>query len=470
MKLKLFILSFAGSLLFLSSCKKEFLELKPYDQVSLDVAITNESDMQTALNGAYASLRTSDLFNRTLPLVGDLMADNVSIAIENSNRYGNELNYNYLSTSENPLGVWTAAYSSILALNNIINSEVPSTAATMQMKGEALTMRALLYFYLVRLYGQPFTVDPNAAGVPIVLEYDPALKPARSKVSEVYTQIDKDLTDAFNSMTTTDGNSSYVTKYAARALQAKVAMTKGDWATAKTAALDVVTNGGYSLAPASQYLAYWANPVPGTNKVETIFEISSDAVNNGGNTSLPYFYDQNGYGDAFAVDALYNLYSPTDVRKGWMIPTDRGGQSIYAVNKYPNTNNPSDKDDIKIIRYAEVLLIFAESYARTGDEANALVRLNQVAKQRDPAFAGYTSTGQALIDNIILERRKELAFEGDRYWDLARLKQNIVRINLNNNYPSNTPLTLPASSPKRIWPIPQDEVDANDNIVQNPGY
>lgn len=175
-------------------------------------------------------------------------------------------------------------------------------------------------------------------------------------------------------------------------------------------------------------------------------------------------------GDAFAVDALYNLYAPTDVRKDWMIPTARGGQPIKAVNKYPNTNNPDDKDDIKIIRYAEVLLILAEAYARTAEEANALSKLNQVAKQRDPAFARYTSNGQTLIDNIITERRKELAFEGDRYWDLARLKRDVVRINLNNNYPSNTPLTLPATSNKRVWPIPQDEIDANDIIMQNTGY
>ncbi len=100
----------------------------------------------------------------------------------------------------------------------------------------------------------------------------------------------------------------------------------------------------------------------------------------------------------------------------------------------------------------------------------ALLRLNQVAKQRDPSFGGYVAAGQTLIDDIIQERRKELAFEGDRYWDLARLKLDVVRINLHNNYPSNTPLILAAGDDKRIWPIPQDEIDANPAVTQNPGY
>ena len=474
------IITLSFAVIFLFSCKKSFLDLEPYDQVSSDIAITNESEMQTALNGAYASLHTdhkadftndqSNLFDRTLPLIGDLLADNVAIVIDNSNRYTEVFNYSYLNTNSWALDTWTAAYSTILSLNNIINAEVPTTTTSSQLKGEALTLRALMYFTLIRLYAQPYTADPNAEGVPIVLTYDPKLKPARSKVSEVYTQIETDLTDAFSLMTNTSKNSSYVTKYVARALEAKVALTKGDWANANAAALDVVTNGGYSLADAPNYVAYWANPIPVSNKEETIFEVSNDGINNNGNNSLSYFLDPAGYGDVFAVDALYNLYTNTDVRKDLLEPGEKSGQPINIILKYPNASNPNDKDDDKILRYSDVLLILAEAAARTNDEATALDRLNEVAQQRDPSFGGYTSTGQALIDDIIQERRKELAFEGDRYWDLMRLNKDVVRVNLNNNYPSNTPLTLPAGDDKRVFPIPQDEIDANPSVMQNPGY
>jgi hypothetical protein len=468
------------AMIITASCKKSFLDLKPYDQVPAQSAITDETEMATALNGAYFSLHTdhfndpdndgSNLFDRTLPLIGDLLADNVAIVIDNSNRYTDVFNYSYLNTNSWAADTWAAGYSTILSLNNIINADIPVTATSSQLKGEALTLRALVYFYLVRLYAKPYTVDPNADGVPLTLTYDPSLKPSRSKVSEVYEQIEKDLTDAFAMMTNTSKNSSYITKYVARTLEAKVALTKGDWATAKTAAEDVVNNGGYSLSPASGYVAYWNDPAPVSNKLETIFEVSNDGVSNNGNNSLAYFYDPAGYGDVFAVDALYNLYSVTDVRKQLITPGAKSGQPINIVLKYPNGSNPNDKDNDKILRYSDILLILAEANARTGNEEDSRQWLNEVAQKRDPSFSGYTSSGQTLINDIIQERRKELAFEGDRYWDLARLNQDVVRINLNNNYPSNTPLTLPAGNDKRIWPVPQAERDANPNISQNHGY
>ena len=271
-------------------------------------------------------------------------------------------------------------------------------------------------------------------------------------------------------MTNTAKNSSYVTKYAAKAMQARLALFKGDWNGAKAAALDVVNNGGFTLASSANYVNYWKSPSPQAAKVETILEITSDAVANGGFDALAYFYDATGYGDAIATDELYNLYSATDVRRNLMVAGTKGGQAVKFVTKYPNSNNAAEKDDTKIIRYAEVLLILAEAYARTNDNANALIYVNMVAKQRDPSFAGYTSTGTDLIDDILEERRKELAFEGHRYFDLTRTNQNVVRVNLNGNYPSTAPLTLPTSSSKRIWAIPQSERDANPNISQNPGY
>ena len=456
--------------LLLGSCKKEFLDLKPYNQVASDVAITNETDMQAAVNGSYAAMRDVDAFGRTIPLIGDLMADNVYIAIVNTNRYLAEFNYTYLNTSTNALNTWTKQYNSILRANNIINANIPATAVSNQLKGEALTMRAINYFYLVNIYSKQFTVDPNAEGVPVITVYNPTLLPPRNKVSEVYAQIDKDLNDAFGLMTSTTKNSSYIIKYVARAMQARVALFKGDWNAAKTAALDVVTNGGYTLAASTNYGNYWKSPAPNAQKLETIFEVTNDAVANGGFDALAYFYDPAGYGDAIASDALYNLYSATDVRKALMVAGTKGGQPVKNVMKYPNSNNASDKDDIKILRYSEILLTLAEAYARTNDATNAQLYLNMVAKQRDPSFTGYTSTGQALIDDILTERRKELAFEGMRYFDLARTNQDVVRVQVGSNYPSNTPLTLPTTNSKRIWPIPQSERDANPNISQNPGY
>ena len=143
---------------------------------------------------------------------------------------------------------------------------------------------------------------------------------------------------------------------------------------------------------------------------------------------------------------------------------------MKIVNKYPNTNTAADKDDTKVIRYAEVLLTLAEAYNRTSDDVNARLYVNMIAKGRDPSFAGYSSSGTALLNDIIYERRKELAFEGMRYLDLQRLNLDVVRVNINNNYVGVTPTLIPAGHFRRIYPIPQAERDANANISQNTGY
>ena len=452
-----------------SSCKKEFLDLNPYDQVPTDQAITDEGGMQAAVNGIYSALRGTNLYGRQLPFFGDILADNVFISTTNSNRYIAQFNYTYTNANAEATGTWVSAYAAILRANNVINANLTTTPNVNQLKGEALTLRALLYWNLAVYYAKPYTVDPNADGVPLVLAYDAFLKPARSKVSEVYNQITKDLSDAYGLLNASK-NSSYVTKYVARVLQSRVALFMGDYANAKTYALDVVTNGGYTLTTAANLVNYWKNPVPNSTKVETIFEISSDVVNNNGSNALAYFYDQAGYGDAISSDDLYSKYAATDARINLFISGVRANQNVKIVNKFPNTTNSTEKDDTKVIRYAEVLLTLAEAYYRTNDETNAKLYLNMVAKQRDPSFAGYTSTGAQLLDDIILERRKELAFEGLRYPDLLRLNRDVVRVNINNNYVGITPLTLPVSNFRRLQPIPQQELDANPNISQNPGY
>src|SRR5881397_1855673 len=117
-----FILLFA--VILLSACKKSFLDLKPYTSVSSDVAITNESDMQAALGGAYGNMNSVNLFGRTIPLFGDLVADNVYISTINSNRYLDFFQINYTVTDANMQGIWQSAYSTISRANNVINSSL----------------------------------------------------------------------------------------------------------------------------------------------------------------------------------------------------------------------------------------------------------------------------------------------------------------------------------------------------------
>ena len=459
------------SLIMVSSCKKSFLDLKPYDSVEADAAITNLADMQAALNGVYGNLTSSNLYGRTIPLFGDLAADNVYISSVNSNRYLDFFQINYTVANGNAQGIWQSAYSTILRANNVINSSLEASPDVNQLRGEALSVRALMYFELVKFFAKPYTVDPNGLGVPLILEYNPKVKPPRNTTKEVYTQIEKDLTDAIGLLTKTK-TSGFFTKYAAKALLARMYQFKGDWSNALTTAQDVINNSGYRILQIDEVVPFWENNTDRNDKLEVLYEVVFDANNNAGNSSLPYFYDQSGYGDALATESLYSLYSNNDVRKNWFIvgsPTR--GANAKVVNKYPNAGSV-DKDEFKVLRMSEVYLIAAEAAYQTGNEPLARTYLNGVATKRVAGFTGYTSTGTALLDDIMLERRKELAFEGHRYWDLARYNKDVVRVNLAGNYPGNVPLLFAATNFRRVLPIPQAELDANPAIrtQQNTGY
>jgi hypothetical protein len=451
-------------IMFLPSCKKTFLEKFPPTSLPPDAALATEADLQTALMGAYASLRATDFFGRTVPVFGDELADNAYVSLTNSGRYIVFNNLTYTVADGNITGFWRGAYSAILRANNIINSPIAANTNVNQYKGEAYAIRALCYFYLVKYFAKPYTDDPNSFGVPIVLTYDPKALPPRNKVSEVYTQIIGDLTQAYNLMTVFT-NSTQFSKYAAKGLQAKVYLSMGDKTNAKTAALDVINNSGFTVVTAANDSTFWSVLTPRTDKVETLFEVSSNSTANNGFDALANIYHQSGYGDLLCADDLFALYSATDVRKKLLTQGTRGGlPAVFVNNKYPGTFG-GEISDTKIIRLSDVYLIAAEA-SLPADEPGALTYVNYITSRR--SATPIASTGSALFDDVITERRKELAFEGDRFMDMQRLKRDISR---SANYPASA-LSFPYSNYRRLFPIPQAELDVNPNIrsQQNPGW
>lgn len=462
------ILILSVLLITLGSCNKTFLERDPYTAVPIATAIKTVDEMGSAVNGLYASMRGAGIYGRTIPVIGDLMADNIYISTQNSGRYLIQNNYSFTVATAEPDGIWTGLYAVIKNANQVINAEVPASPLTDvtrdQLKGEALTVRAWALFDLARFFAKPFTVDADATGVPIMLEFDQNAKPARQKLSAVYARILEDLNQAFTLMTQTK-SSAYITKYVARGLQARVYQHMGDWTKARDAALDVVTNSGFTIVPAATYVTYWRNPAPITSKVETMFELSLDAANNNGTNALAYMYDPAGYGDLLATTSLYNVHTATDVRRTFFVPGTRAGQAVFYVNKFAN-GNAVDKDDVKMMRISEIVLILSEAYYRLNDEVNARLYLNMVATRRDASFTGYTSTGAQLLEDILNERRKELAFEGFRLHDLLRLNRVINR----GSQAPAAAQTIAIDNFRRVQPIPQSELDANPAIGQNMGY
>ncbi|HET9824765.1 MAG TPA: RagB/SusD family nutrient uptake outer membrane protein, partial [Chitinophagaceae bacterium] len=392
--------------------------------------------------------------------------DNIYVEKKNSGRYLIQYNYTMSSSDGVAAEMWIAAYRGIMEANRVIDAEVTG-ANVAAIKAEAYAIRALLYFKLINIFAKPYTDDPSALGVPLVLHYDPYNLPSRNKVSEVYQQIVSDLKAAFQ-----NGpgyvNSTRFSKYAIEALLAKVYLYMGDNANAKTAAVDVINNSAFTLLPASDYNNYWADPGNRDDQLETMLEIDADVINNNGFDDFAGMY-LNGYDDMYASQQLYNLYSATDVRIS-VIESGftKSGSAAFVVTKFPNAGN-SDRDNIKVMRLSEVYLIAAEA-SLPGNETDAKYYLNALVAERDPAFPGYTSTGATLLNDIITERRKELAFEGDRFYDLNRLKMQIVRASNAGAIPA--PLTIAYPADKRLAPIPLTEIQANPNIAgqQNPGY
>jgi len=450
-----------------SACKKSYLELTPYTNIPPDVAVSTESDMLVALNGMYQGLRSDSTFVRNIPVIGDVSGDNVFVSISNSGRYTTFNAFSFNVSSAEYSGMWTSFYKTILRANNIINANLETSTLVNQYKGEAYAMRALCYFELLQHFARPYTDLPNGAGVPIILVFNPTQLASRSTTSEVYGQIESDLEQA-SSLITTYRGTAYLSQYAARALLAKVALFKGDYATALTYAEDVINNSGFTIVPMNSVVTFWATTSPQTTtRVETLFEVVSDAVYNSGTNELAYMYSQEGYGDLLAAPALYNLYNDSDVRKSLITVGARSGAEnpAYIATKFKAVSG--DRDDKKVIRMSDVYLIAAEAAhsQAVSDDVLALQYLNTLMLQRDPSLV-YTSTGSQLLEDIITERRKELAFEGDRYHTLNRLMRDINRSSV---FPAAA-LNIPYSNFRRVGPIPQSELNVNPNIVQNPGY
>lgn len=462
------IVLFLSAGLLLTGCSKSFLTKNPGDALSPDQALADSSAMQTALYGAYAQLRGVDAYGRSLPVLGDLQADNSFVEQANAGRYLPDYSYGVSVNDAVALGMWRDLYAVIQRANQIIDAKPAGQLATI-IRAQAYGLRALSYFKLVNIFAKPYTDDKTAPGVPIVLHYNLAYLPGRSTVDSVYRQIVSDLKAAFP-IAPDYSSSVYLSKYAIEGLLARTYLYMGDNANAEAAAVDVINNGPFSLVTADKLEAFWANPGIQTDATEVMFEVDADINNNNASDDLSIIFIPDGYQDIYASGDLYNLYSATDARRSLLVPGEtKRSAPAYLINKFPNGSNTSDKDNIKVIRLAEVYLIAAEA-ALPADDATARQYLNALMAERDPAFPGYSSTGSQLLSDIVTERRKELAFEGDRLYDLNRLKLPINRVANPGSIPG--PLTIAYPDNRRVQPIPQSEVQANPVIAkqQNPGY
>ncbi len=472
------------------SCGKSFIDQKPYNASVVSDAIKNEADMNTAINGMYASMRATDFYGRTYAVKGDLMGPDCFLSSQNSGRYTQFNTYTIANTDGYASGIWLNSYACIKNANIIINSGLAITNDNIsQLLSEAYAARAMVHFDLIRNFAKPFSDNPEGPGVPILLTFDQTGKPSRSTIKQVYTQVIADLTKAISLGKYNAGdvmtfsstgqsrsvNSSFIGKYAIKALLARVYQNMGDWTNALSTSLDVINNSGFTLVPSNGVVSYWKGTDPRTDKVETMFEVTSDQNNSVGDGPLSAIYvsKPNGgsYGDILATKEMYDSYTASDTRKSLISPQARSGQIgiAYYCYKYP-PNDGKSYDDVKILRLSEQYLIAAEAYYNTGDVVNANKYLNLLAQKRDPS-ALYVSVGSQVLEDILTERRKEFLYEGYRFFDMYRLKRSFIKPQAQDGTNAIVQtITVTASTLNMIFPIPQDEILVNPNITQNTGY
>ncbi len=469
-KINIWCLVFVMSLTMLSC--DDFLDRQPFASTTQDLIFTDVELTQNALNGAYDILgNTSRWYGRNYVIIGDLAADNTLVRPVNSGRFLED--YQYSKNKDNTqAGFWLDAYSTIARSNNLINAleggslDGVSNAPIDQFVAEALFLRALGHFDLCRMFAQDygFTADASHPGVPYVTVTETFGQPARNTVKEVYDNALADLTKALSLIDDnyyTAGERPYrASTGAINALMARIYLYKGDWANAKSKAEEVINNGSYSLLTNGGYIAGWA----AAENTESIFDVAILNTDFLGTDALGSMYDFEGYGDIAPTENLLETYELGDVRLGWFVVEPSNGE-IY-VNKYPGRGGTLGVDNTRILRLSDMYLISAEASARMGDIPAGNARLNDIRTRAGiPAISPVNAID--LLDEVAAERRREFAFEGHRWYDLRRNQKDIER---GAGCTATGWCSIAYPNDQFAYPIPQTEMNANPNMVQNPGY
>jgi hypothetical protein len=442
--------------LVMASC--DFTDTINTDEVDIEKVFTSLENTEKVLLSAYS--RNSSFIVETARL-----ADNLRITSDNRGQGVFVHSWSY-SADDNFLNIWGNKYFIVRVCNEVLTnidnltideSDDAQVTYRNQLKGEALALRAMAHFDLVRVFAKPYKDGTSNLGVPYIKTLDPTGQPARNTIGEVYTEVLADIGQA-QSLITENEVDRFGT-LAVEALLARVKLYMGNYQEAAAHATSVIQNGP-DLADSLGYVKMFNDE----SSSETILKIVT-TVNDG---RIGDNFWESSTGDNFftITDDLINLYEDGDVRKGVVYRTEAGRTpDEEIVNKYPGKGSPAvpGLNDIKVFRMSEMYLIRAEARQKSG-AGGALDDLNAVRGARGASIG--SESGTALEDAIQIERRKELAYEGHRWCDLVRLGKSIVR----GADCASGQCTLLASDHRTVLPIPTTETFANKNMVQNEGY
>jgi hypothetical protein len=425
----------------------DVLEVEPQNSIAADEAFKTKEDIDKGILGAYASFQSLSYYGRTFGLFSDLAADNLSHPLAaTADTYAQVNNNNILPENGSVSGIWALAYDGINVANNVI-TKVPTIEDMTEGErnialAELYFIRALNHFNLLNYFGGvPIKVTPTIGTT--------GLDVPRNTVEEVYSQIINDLTFASDFLPA-GGTKIRASKYAAKALLAKVHLYNKDYPQAISLASEVISEGNYTL------LNDFSDIFAADQSAESIFEISFSELERNRISEYNFPQSLNGRREVEPSQDLLESYEANDERFEASIAFD--GDKAYAI-KYDDLSLGAD--NFIVLRLADMYLVRAEAEASLPSPDLSAVRsdINDIRVRANLQPTSESDLTQ-LLRIIEKERRIEFAFEGQRWFDLVRTDRAIAVL------PNVT------SANQTLFPIPLDEIQTNNDpgMVQNPGY
>jgi starch-binding outer membrane protein, SusD/RagB family len=464
----------AGALF--SSCKKT-VDKNPSHTIDGDDFFKTIDEYDYVLTGTYQRLKLNGLYGGVnggsiFLSAADIAADNFYNGPDNLGNMNFAFRWNYTADNNSVQGGWDDAYRVIqhtnLSLRGIDRFVASDPLKVNRIEGQARALRAFMHFELLRWWATDYDRNSAALGVAYVDKFDVEQMPSRLTVKQSYDRIEGDLKAArvmlsntdrpIQSPTSTDGsNRAYIDRLVVDAMLSRMYLYANELDSAIKYSTIVIN--ARPLASPDDFMDIWHDATTAEVIWSVKYQTSEPAL-------AREIYQTSGDKTSWQpVDDLLNLYGSTDIRFDayW---ADVNGSIVLGKYSSKTTAlaNPDGVTDFKILRTGEMYLIRAEAYARkAGMGVQALADLNALRTARG-ALAG-SETGAGLLSAIQTERRKELVMEGHRFFDLKRTVRVVSRTQGCGSY-----CTL--ASTNRAWalPVPQPEMLANRNMVQNPGY
>lgn len=466
------------------SCKKQLNQM-PSNAIPASNAFNTVKDFEAAAQGMYYQMVHAENYiggiDAPIAWVStmDVLSDNL---ISQSTGRGSQRTFgNWQYNKTNTTSMLGDGYRIIRSANAILENiaNIDGTTQKDNYEGEALAVRGMVHFDLLRIYCKPVSgpeADLNALGIPYVTTTDLKERPARGTVKETYDNVVNDLTKAAT-LIGDDNGVGRLNKAAVYGLLSRVYLYGGEWQKCVDAATQCL-NTGVDVASIQDFPAIWTDQ----SESGVLFKVKFTQQDQGsdGQIAVGLGYSQTGpsgvKSEWVCSYSLFQMYDSNDVRtNAYILPATYNGVNYNAINKYMGRpGEPLGLLDVKYLRVAEVLLNRTEAEANMGDDPDALADLNHLRENRYFNYTDGTETGQALKDAIQHERRLELAFEGDRWFTLKRLGLPVQRDSFGDQADgTGTPYfvrDLPANDMHWQIPIYYIYIQANPNIKQNPGY